>query len=86
MRDAGELCSHLVKAHNGEKTLKQALDDYEQEMIVRGAAATVESHKAAFTAHAPLSFFNRCLIFAGATYLKMYSYVPTMKSYVFGKK
>ncbi|KAG2182605.1 hypothetical protein INT44_005584 [Umbelopsis vinacea] len=85
MRDAGELCTNLVQAHNGEKSLQQALDDYEKEMIVRGAAATVESHKAAFTAHAPLSFFMRCLILAGATYLKVYSYVPNVRSYIFGK-
>jgi len=85
MRDAGELCTHLVQAHNGEKTLQQALDDYEKEMIVRGAAATAASHKAAFAAHAPLSLFMRCLIFAGATYLKLYSYVPHVRSLIFGR-
>lgn len=85
MRDAGELCTHLVQAHHGEKTLQKALDDYEKEMIVRGAAATAESHKAAFSAHARLSLFMRCLIFVGATYLKLYSNVSDVRALIFGR-
>ena len=52
MQDAGELCNYLVEAHAGNLSLKDALNNYEVDMIKRGASAVEASHKAAYEAHA----------------------------------
>ena len=38
MKDAGEIVDALIATYNNQKTLKEAIDSYEAEMIPRGAA------------------------------------------------
>jgi len=51
MQDSAELTTELVSAHQGTKSLGQALSDYVEKMIPRGTAAVQGSHQAAFDMH-----------------------------------
>ena len=45
LHDASLLCQNLVTAHNGEKSLLQAIHDYEAEMVTYGFAAVRASRR-----------------------------------------
>lgn len=51
MVDAANLGAELLKAYEGEKSVKDALNAYNTEMIERGGKAVQESHDFAIMVH-----------------------------------
>jgi 2-polyprenyl-6-methoxyphenol hydroxylase-like FAD-dependent oxidoreductase len=68
LRDASLLCQHLVAARNGEKSLLQAIHDYEAKMIRYGFKAVRDSMQAMNMIVAEKRFFYNAMLKLAAAF------------------
>ncbi len=82
LRDAALLCRHLVAAHHDAKPLREAIGDYEAEMIPYGFARVADSlAQNGSSGNDPLHkpVIGRVMLAATRTYFRAVNHIPAVQ-------